>query len=197
MVTDPVFPLRMGLSRKAQAAEQERVQEVAVLALLQFLEARTGDQYEVTGHPDEEKRNERAPDREVRNRSSGDLIGLELVDDFSWDERQAFQRVLTELREKGSVELPVEDPRSSLRRVIDAKHKKGQLNGYRVGKRILLIGLARHGAAVLGVDKVGIPALSKSVTYMDQFPGIDHVFLWWLNSDGVQVEHIWSRDSLP
>ena len=104
---------------------------------------------------------------------------------------------MTELVEKGSVVLGVEDPRSSLFRVIEGKHGKGQLQGYAFGNRILLIGLARVGAAVLGIDTVGIEELRNSITYMDTFPTIDHIFLWYLDMEGVRVEHLWSSSALP
>ncbi len=193
-----LWPLKMCPKGRVTRKERNRINDFAVKALLSKLREERGHEYQDRGEPDAVIRNRPAPDRELAKATTGTLIGVELVDDFSGDEYQGMSALMPDLFRNGSLVVQVEDPRVSLLRVIANKHEKGQLRDYEPGCRILLVGLARHGAAVLGVDKVGVQGLSESMTYMDEFPDIDHVFVWWLESPvGVHLEHLWSRSSLP
>lgn len=191
MGAESLFPIRGGLSGRAGKAERSRIGRFAVDALVKLLRDTTGSFHRLV------PQSEDAPDWEVVNETTGATIGIELVDDFSWHELQALKNPPLESQTASFVDIPVEDPRYSLYEVVRKKHAKHQLVGYPEGRRVLLVGLARVGAAVIGIDVLGVEELRRSVIYMDELPSIDHLFVWWATSDGPAIERLWSRTQLP
>lgn len=191
MQVEELFPVRAMWSRRAEKQELKRIAQFAVKALIKFLGDKTGCSYRLLLQP------EAAPDWELRNISTGAVIGIELTDDFSWDEQQTLTKAWPDIQSRGFADIKVQDPRNSFYKLIKKKYAKHQLVSYPAGNRILMVGLRRVGAAVLTVDVLGIDGLKESFTYMDQFPEIDHIFAWWLTAEGVGFEHVWSRTAFP